>query len=166
MSYTLSAVFFDLKTDYNMSCTEQNFALIGKIEAFGLDELTTTFNRYLPKRTVRSGEVTMRDDKVVPAVVPLHPKSARLAETTVSGRGGMGYEVSLTWQVHRASEADIAVLEDMKYNAKHLKITAFGDAVGYILADKDHYRMDYQRNGELIECSVKVSSVNGLQQLV
>lgn len=162
MSYTLSAIFFDLKTDYNMSCTEQNFALIGKIEAFGLEELTTTFNHYIPKRTVKISEVSETCGKLV----PLHPKSARLAETTVSGRGGSGYEVSITWQVHRASEADIAVLEEMKHNAKHLKITAFGDAVGYILADEDHYRMDYQRNGELIECSVKVCSVNGIQQLV
>ena len=143
-------------------CLEQNFALIATIQAFDLDKLTTTFNHYLPKRTVRTGEVNEMEAKPV----PLYPKSAKLSETTVRGRGGDGYEVSLSWQVHRASEADIAVLEDLKRNAKHLKITAFGDAVAYVLAEDGHYQMDYHRNGEFFECSVKVCSVNGIQQLV
>lgn len=145
-----------------MTCKEQNFELIGRIEAFDLDKITTTFNPYIPKRSVTTGEVSEVESGTV---VPLYPKSARVSEAAVQGRGGNGYEVTLTWQVQRPSQADIAILEQLKWNAKHLKITAFGDAVAYILAEEEHYQMDYQQEGSIVNCTLKVCSVNGLQPL-
>lgn len=146
-----------------MTCKEQNFDLIGRIEAFDLDSISTTFNPYIPKRSVTTGEVNEVESGTV---VPLYPKSVRVSEAAVQGRGGNGYEVSLTWQVQRPSQADIAVLEGMKWNAKHLKITAFGDAVAYILAEEEHYQFDYQQEGAVVNCTLKVCNINGLQPLL
>lgn len=137
--------------------------MIGSIEAFDLSALSESVNLYLPSRTLSASPMK---SGMPPTLVPMHPGSAKLSENAVRGRGGDGYEVSLSWQVRTPSAADIAVLEAMKRGAKHLKITAFHDAVAYILADEDHYQMDYQRNGEYIECSVKVCSVNGIQQML
>ena len=162
MSYALSDAFFTSKNIPNMDCKEQNFDLIGSIEAFNLDDVTTTFNRYLPKRTVRINEVGVQNG----VAVPLYPKSAKISEASVQGRGGDGYEVSLTWQVQRPTEGDIAALEDMKRNATHLKITAFGDVVAYVLAEKEHYQMAYQQEGAIINCSLKVYNINGVQMLM
>ncbi len=148
-----------------MSCLEEDFSRIGTIEAFGLTDLVPSFNTYMPKKFLSDGDVRPSDDNVVPKAVPLYPGSAKLSESTVRGRGGDGYEVSLTWQVHRPSAADLAVLEDMKRGAKHLRITAFHNAVAYILAEADHYQMDYEQSGQYIECSVKVCSVNGIQRV-
>ena len=146
-----------------MSCLEQNFAMIGTIEAFDLNSLSESVNLYLPNRTLSASPMK---SGISPTLVPLHPGSAKLSEKAVRSRAGDSYEVALSWQVRTPSAADIAVLEAMKRGAKHLKITAFHNAVAYILADEDHYQMDYQRNGEHIECSVKVCSVNGIQQMV
>lgn len=146
-----------------MSCLEQNFAMIGTIEAFDLNSLSESVNLYLPSRTLSGSPMK---SGTFPTLVPLHPGSAKLSENAIRSRAGEGYEVALSWQVRTPSAADIAVLEAMKRGAKHLKITAFHNAVAYILADADHYQMDYQRNGEYIECSVKVCSVNGIQQMV
>ncbi len=146
-----------------MSCLEQNFAMIGTIEAFDLSALSEGVNLYLPNRTLSASPMKSGTS---PTLVPLHPGSAKLSENAVRSRAGDSYEVSLSWQVRTPSAADIAVLEAMKRGGKHLKITAFHDAVAYILADADHYQMDYQRNGEYIECSVKVCSMNGIQQMV
>lgn len=146
-----------------MTCKEQNFDLIGRIEAFDLSALSENINLYLPQRTWPSSPLT---DETAGTVVPLYPKSARVSETAVQGRGGNGYEVSLTWQVQRPSQADIAVLEGMKWNAKHLKITAFGDAVAYILAEEEHYQFDYQQEGAVVNCTLKVCNINGIQPLL
>lgn len=137
--------------------------MIGTIEAFDLSALSESVNLYLPNRTLTASP--MKSD-ASPTLVPLHPGSAKLSENAVRSRAGDSYEVALSWQVRTPSAADIAVLEAMKRGAKHLKITAFHDALAYILADADHYQMDYQRNGEYIECSVKVCSVNGIQQVL
>lgn len=137
--------------------------MIGTIEAFDLSALSEGVNLYLPNRTLTASPMKSGTS---PTLVPLHPGSAKLSENAVRSRAGDGYEVTLSWQVRTPSAADIAVLETMKRNAKHLKITAFHNAVAYILSDADHYQMDYQRNGEYIECSVKVCSVNGIQQMV
>lgn len=137
--------------------------MIGTIEAFNLSALDEGVNLYLPNRTLSASPMK---SGISPTLVPLHPGSAKISESAVRSRAGDGYEVALSWQVRTPSAADIAMLETMKRNAKHLKITAFHNAVAYILADADHYQMDYQRNGEYIECSVKVCSVNGIQQMV
>lgn len=137
--------------------------MIGTIEAFDLSALSEGVNLYLPNRTLSASPMKSGTS---PTLVPLHPGSAKLSENAVRSRAGDSYEVSLSWQVRTPSAADIAVLEAMKRGGKHLKITAFHDAVAYILADADHYQMDYQRNGEYIECSVKVCSMNGIQQMV
>lgn len=146
-----------------MSCLEQNFAMIGTIEAFDLSALSDSVNLYLPNRTLSASPMK---SGTTPTLVPLHPGSAKLSEKAVRSRAGDSYEVALSWQVRTPSAADIAVLETIKRNAKHLKITAFHNAVAYILADEDHYQMDYQRNGEYIDCTVKVCSVNGIQQVL
>lgn len=146
-----------------MTCKEQNFELIGRIEAFDLDTLSPTVNLYIPQRTLAASPLT---SEASPTVVPLYPKSARVSEAAGQGRGGNGYEVSLTWQVQRPSQADIAVLEGMKWNAKHLKITAFGDAVAYIPTEKEHYQFDYQQEGAVVNCTLKVCNINGLQPLL
>lgn len=137
--------------------------MIGTIEVFDLSALSESVNLYLPNRTLTASPMKSGTS---PTLVPLHPGSAKITESAVRGRGGSGYEVSLTWQVHCPTTAEIAVLEAMKYNAKHLRITAFYNAVAYILADADHYQMDYQQEGQYYQCSVKVCSVNGIQQVL
>ena len=146
-----------------MSCLEQNFAMIGSIEAFDLSVLDEGVNLYLPNRTLSGSPMK---SGISPTIVPLHPGSAKLSEKAVRSRAGDSYEVALSWKVRIPSAADIAVLETMKRNAKHLRITAFHNAVAYILADDDHYQMDYERSGEYIDCTVKVCSVNGIQQVL
>ena len=146
-----------------MSCLEQNFAMIGTIEAFDLNALSEGVNLYLPNRTLSASPMK---SGASPTLVPLHPGSAKLSENAVRSRAGDSYEVALSWQVRTPSAADIAVLEAMKRSAKHLRITAFHNAVAYILADADHYQMDYERSGEFIDCTVKVCSVNGIQQVL
>lgn len=137
--------------------------MIGTIEAFDLSALSEGVNLYLPSRTLSASPMK---SGISPTLVPLHPGSAKLSENAVRSRAGDGYEVALSWQVRTPSAADIAVLETMKRNAKHLRITAFHNAVAYILADADHYQMDYERSGEYIDCTVKVCSVNGIQQVL
>ena len=137
--------------------------MIGTIEAFDLSALSEGVNLYLPNRTLSASPMK---SNASPTLVPLHPGSAKLSEKAVRSRAGDSYEVALSWQVRTPSAADIAVLEAMKRGAKHLKITAFHDAVAYILADADHYQMDYERSGEYIDCIVKVCSVNGIQQVL
>jgi len=146
-----------------MSCLEQNFAMIGTIEAFDLSALSESVNLYLPSRTLSGSPMK---SGTTPTLVPMHPGSAKLSEKAVRSRAGDSYEVALSWQVRTPSAADIAMLETMKRNAKHLKITAFHNAVAYILTDADHYQMDYQRSGEFIDCTVKVCSVSGIQQVL
>lgn len=137
--------------------------MIGTIEAFDLSSLSEGVNLYLPARTLSASPMKSGID---PTLVPLHPGSAKLSEKAVRSRAGDSYEVALSWQVRTPSASDIAVLEAMKRGAKHLKITAFHNAVAYILADADHYQMDYERSGEHIDCTVKVCSVNGIQQVL
>ena len=146
-----------------MPCLEQNFAMIGAIEAFDLSALSESVNLYLPNRTLSGSPMK---SGISPTLVPLHPGSAKLSEKAVRSRAGDSYEVALSWQVRTPSAADIAVLEMMKRGAKHLRITAFHNAVAYILTDADHYQMDYERSGEYIDCTVKVCSVNGIQQVL
>lgn len=137
--------------------------MIGTIEAFDLSALSEGVNLYLPNRTLSASPMK---SGMPSTPVPLHPGSAKLSEKAVRSRAGDSYEVALSWQVRTPSAADIVVLETMKRNAKHLRITAFHNAVAYILADADHYQMDYERSGEYIDCTVKVCSVNGIQQVL
>ena len=146
-----------------MSCIEQNFGIIATISYFDLSSITLAQNMYIPKRVFSSDEAEMFPEGTK---VPMHPKSANLSESAIQGRGGNGYEVSLSWQVKSSSADDISALELLKSNAKCLRITAFGGVTGYLLADDDHYQFDYQRNGEMIDCSLKVYSINGLQQVM
>lgn len=146
-----------------MYCTEQNFGVIASIEMFDLANMSPSQNLYLPKRYFSfSDQISISSI----SAVPMYPKSASLSETAVSGRGGSGYEVSLSWQVKRPEESDFDMLETLKNNTKCLKITAFGGAVAYILADESHYQFSYQRSGEMVDCALKVYNINGIQQVV
>lgn len=146
-----------------MNCVEQNFGIIGNVVAFGLEQLDFTFSPYIPHRVLRSGEINEMSDGTL---IPMKAKTAKASEVAVRGRGGDGYEVNLSWQVDRPSAEDLNVLEDLKRNAKHLKINGFGDAVAYVCASEDHYRFDYLRNGEVVNCTLVVHNINGIQQYI
>lgn len=145
-----------------MNCIEQNFGIITGIEAFDLDKMSPAQNVYFPKRFFSSTE-QMTVTEVV--IVPMYPKSAKLSETSLKARGGKGYEVSLSWQVHRPTNEEFGVLEYLN-NVKCLKITAFGGSAAYILCEDGHYQYSYQRNGEMIDCSIRICNINGIQQVV
>lgn len=162
LSYKLSYKIITLKNDIKMTCSEQNFGKIGKIEVFDLANISTKFNSYTSKRFVSSGDVTATNG----FVLPLYPGSAKVSEGDIRGRGGYGYEVSLSWQVSRPSESDFNALDNMRKNVKCLKITAFGGSSAYIIADEDHYQFDYHRDGEFLNCSLKVYNINGIQQVI
>lgn len=146
-----------------MNCIEQNFGIIGSIVAFGLEELDFTFSPYIPHRVLRSGEVS---EASAGTTLPMKAKTAKVGEVAVRGRGGDGYEVNLSWQVDRPSVEELTVMEDLKRNAKHLKINGFGDAVAYVYASEDHYRFDYLRDGDVMNCTLAVHNINGIQQYI
>lgn len=146
-----------------MSCLEQNFAMIGTIEAFDLNQITPEQNLYIPKRFFRKVEAVAFPKG---GAVPLYPKSAKLSENAIQSRGGNGYDVSLSWQVRGDKWEDIEVLDMLKNSHKCFRITAFGGNEAYILSDAEHYQFDYQRSGEMIDCSLKVYNINGIQQML
>lgn len=146
-----------------MNCNENYYELIGSIEACPDDAII--FNRpfNLEKKSDKPN-FSISDDRKIS--IEMKPKSGSLQESAETSVAGDSYEVTVSWEIERVTQATYLQLETLKNITNHLIVRTFGEGEMFVRAVSDGYEFQYEEGDGVISCTLTIRNVTGAQRMV